>query len=274
MTKTIDRDVAAETRRFSFWAPDFSRSVTVGVDTSQAAYHAFEWAARHAWSLRTDLQVFLADPADATVQRVLERLPMLTAHFRPSGDDPVAALAEASSSSATLVLGCRGERHRSLGLGSLVLPVLRRARCSVVVVRGRPPAIRGEYGWITAAVGGCEDPVVLRRAVELCRTRRARLRLLHVHPPQPHGVSVPRDEVSVRRAVLFLRTTAPELVPEVEIDGRHPHEAVASLDSDLLVLGRGGQQDGVGLVTRAALYHSSCPVLVARPEPLHDQGVL
>ncbi|GGM77620.1 hypothetical protein GCM10011609_11810 [Lentzea pudingi] len=261
---------AVEPRRFSFWAPDFSRSVTVGVDTSESAYHAFEWAARHAWSLRTDLQVYLADPGDTTVQRVLERLPMLTAHFRPSGDDPVAALVRASDSSATLVLGCTGEQHRGLGLGSLVLPVLRRARCGVVVVRGRPEAIRGERGWVTAAVGGCEDPVVLRRAVELCRTRRARLRLLHLHLPAQHDASVPRDEAAVRRAVLFLRTTAPELTPEVLVRAGPPHESLAALDSDLVVLGRGGQGDGVGLITRAALYHSSCPVLVARPEPLHD----
>lgn len=266
---------AVEPRRFSFWAPDFSRSVTVGVDTSESAYHAFEWAARHAWSLRTDLQVYLADPGDTTVQRVLERLPMLTAHFRPSGDDPVAALVGASDSSATLVLGCKGEQHRGLGLGSLVLPVLRRARCGVVVVRGRPQAIRGEHGWITAAVGGCEDPVVLRRAVEFCRTRRARLRLLHVHLPAQHGDAVPRDEAAVRRAVLFLRTTAPEVTPEVLVESRHPHEALASLDSDLVVVGRGGQHDGVGLVTRAALYHASCPVLVARQEPpQHDRVTL
>jgi nucleotide-binding universal stress UspA family protein len=191
---------------------------------------------------------------------------MLTAHFRPSGDDPVAALVRASDSSATLVLGCKGEQHRSLGLGSLVLPVLRRARCGVVVVR--------EYGWITAAVGGCEDPVVLRRAIELCRTRRASLRLLHVHPPAQPDVVVPRDEAAVRRAVLFLRTTAPELIPEVVIESRQPHEALAALDSDLVVVGRGGQHDGVGLITRAALYHASCPVLVARPEPLHDDRVV
>ncbi|HEX7306957.1 universal stress protein [Lentzea sp.] len=243
--------------------------MTVGVDTSESAYHAFEWAARHAWSLRTDLQVFLADPGDTTVQRVLDRLPMLTAHFRPTGDDPVAALVRASDSSATLVLGCRGEQHRGLGLGSLVLPVLRRARCGVVVVRGRPQAIRGEYGVVTAAVGGCEDPVVLRRAVELCRTRRASLRLLHVHPPVQHGEAVPRDEAAVRRAVLFLRTTAPELTPDVAVESRHPAEALAALDSDLVVVGRGGQHDGVGLVTRAALHHASCPVVVARQEPTH-----
>ncbi|MFD4675435.1 universal stress protein [Lentzea sp. NPDC058450] len=261
---------AVEPRRFSFWAPDFSRSVTVGVDTSEFAYHAFEWAARHAWSLRTDLQVYLADPGDTTVQKVLERLPMLTAHFRPSGDDPVAALVGASDSSATLVLGCKGEQHRGLGLGSLVLPVLRRARCGVVVVRGRPEAIRGEHGWVTAAVGGCEDPVVLRRAVELCRTRRARLRLLHIHLPAQHDPSAPRDEAALRRAVLFLRTTAPELTPEVRVEARHPHESMASLDSDLVVVGRGGQHDGVGLVTRAALHHASCPVLVARAEPAKD----
>lgn len=261
---------AVQPRRFSFWAPDFSRSVTVGVDTSESAYHAFEWAARHAWSLRTDLQVFLADPGDTTVQRVLERLPMLTAHFRPSGDDPVGALVGASESSATLVMGCRGEQHRGLGLGSLVLPVLGRARCNVVVVRGRPPAIRGEYGWVTAAVGGCEDPVVLRRAVEHCRTRRASLRLLHVHPPAQHGSDTRRDEAAIRRAVLHLRTTAPELTPEVVVESRHPAEALAALDSDLVVVGRGGQHGGVGLFTRAALYHASCPVLVARPEPAQE----
>jgi nucleotide-binding universal stress UspA family protein len=258
---------AVEPRRFSFWAPDFSRSVTVGVDTSESAYHAFEWAARHAWSLRTDLQVYLADPSDTTVQRVLERLPMLTAHFRPSGDDPVAALVRASDSSATLVLGCKGEQHRGLGLGSLVLPVLRRSRCGVVVVRGRPPAIRGEYGWITAAVGGCEDPVVLRRAVELCRTRRASLRLLHIHLPAQCGAAVPRDEPEVRQAVSFLRTTAPELTPTVVVESRHPHETLAALDSDVVVVGRGGQHGGVGVITRAALHHASCPVLVARPDP-------
>ncbi|MFD5830275.1 universal stress protein [Lentzea sp. NPDC060358] len=142
-----------------------------------------------------------------------------------------------------------------------------------MVVRGRPPAVRGEYGRVTAAVGGCEDPVVLRRAVELCRTRRASLRLLHVHPPAQRGDEVPRDEAAVRRAVLFLRTTAPELTPEVVVQSRHPHEALARLDSDLVVVGRGGRHDGVGLITRAALHHASCPVLVARREPAHDDRV-
>ncbi|KOV85894.1 universal stress protein [Nocardia sp. NRRL S-836] len=244
--------------------------MTVGVDTSESAYHAFEWAARHAWALRTDLQVYLADPADTTVHRVLDRLPMLTAHFRSGGDDPVAALVGASDSSATLVLGCKGEQHRGLGLGSLVLPVLRRARCGVVVVRGRPPAIRGEHGRVTAAVGGCEDPVVLRRAVELCRTRRASLHLLHVHPPARCAASVPRAEAALRQAVSFLRTTAPELTPEVVVECRHPHEALAALESDVVVVGRGGRHDGVGVITRAALHHASCPVLVARPDPRPD----
>jgi nucleotide-binding universal stress UspA family protein len=257
------------------WQRPSGGSVVVGVDGSPSSYHAFEWAARHAWMLRTDLQVYSAIrgpdhvdlPIDETVQRVLHRLPMLTAHFRQSGEDPVSALSAAGRDAAALVLGSRGRAHAALGLGALVPQVIRRVPCDVVVVRGRPEAIRGEHGWITAAIGGHDALPVLANAIALCRARVARLRVLHIRPVRRGVDQVVEDDV-VRHAAAVLRHAAPDVRADFVAEHRQPHEVLTGLPSDLIVLGR--SRHGIDPMTKTALHHAPCPVLIGSrtwPDP-------
>ncbi|MFS8104262.1 hypothetical protein LFM09_44860 [Lentzea alba] len=237
----------------------------MGVDGSSAGYRAFEWAARHAVAMCTDLQVFdVAAQAgllagDETLRRVLRRLPTLIAHFRPGGADPVRAVTSAAAEQDILVLAGNGHTRASTGPGRLILPAITRPCCATVLVQGRPEAIRGEYGWITAVVGRGNDVAVLDSAITLCRVRGAQPRVLHLRPLLPgHGNLV--DDGVVSSAAAYLRDTAPDLSADFTLDRRQPHESLAALHSDLVVLERGHQRDA--LITRTALYHASCPVLI------------
>ncbi|CAL9470434.1 hypothetical protein SUDANB95_02808 [Actinosynnema sp. ALI-1.44] len=219
-------------------------SVGVGVDGSGAARRAFEWAVSFAAALGVELVV---------AGRPRVRVP--TAVRWVGGE----AEAVARSECGTLVVGPRGEPLHARHLGAVVDGCASRG---LVVVRGLPEAARGEHGVVTAAVGGAADSGVLLAAAEVGRARRARVRLLHV-PPSFGGAAEPSraDDTPLRRAVAFLKAVAPDLAPTVVLDHRQPHEAVAASVSDLLVVGRaaGG---GAGRIGKAALYHSSCPVLI------------
>lgn len=266
-------------RRVPAWERPFPRSVAVGLNDGHPDYRAFEWAARHAARCGADLQVFCLGPSTAAgagaalldnvlVRRVLTSLPLLAAHFRQHDADPVATVSAAASEAAVVVLGTAGpQRPDGPRLSDLVLPVLARCSCDVVVVGGRSEAIRGEYGWITACVdGGDHGDAVLRAAADLCRMRRARLRLLHVRPPHPHGHTGAGSAVP-RHASELLRLIAPDVQPVVVTDHRYPHEAVCAYPTDVLVVGAGrsARARGTGPFARTALYHASCPVLITGP---------
>ncbi|GAA0262297.1 hypothetical protein GCM10010492_74210 [Saccharothrix mutabilis subsp. mutabilis] len=161
------------------------------------------------------------------------------------GDPP--DLLVAAARARAVVVGHAGPfaLHRPL------LAVVDHAACDVVVVRGDP---RPTFDRVTALVTGtAHDAPVLAEAVELARLRGCALRVLHAVPPLP--VRVDDAQWPVAHADQLLRGVRHTSV----LARMHPHEAITRYaDTDLLVTGDPGP------VTRAALHHATCPVLVVR----------
>ncbi|GAA3431783.1 universal stress protein [Kutzneria kofuensis] len=244
--------------------------VTVGADGSYWGGMALDWAARHAWLHGASLQVLRACdgvpsdvPSDLGLSHTLRLYPLLPITCRPVGASPVIGLVAASEGSSLLVLGCRG--HRRFGLGEHVIPVLTGAHCDVLVVRGTPSAVRGEHRSVTAMVsGGLNDLLVLRRAAAFAASRRSRLRVVHAAPSDLRAIHDPDDVLHV--AELQFRALDTAVRATFTLDRALPHETVEHADdTDLLVVSRGESRRHLhmpGPVTKAALYHSPCPVLV------------
>ena len=238
------------------------QTVTVGTDGSRWGEAALRWAARHAWN-RGDELLVLRGVSGRPTRPITRDFPLLPMRIRVIDDAPLAAFTEASRESELLVLGCRGNRHRHLGLGELVLPTVFAAQCDVVVVRGADQAVDGQHHRVTAMVGGApDDAVVIAHAAEVALVAHADLFVLHAKagPLTHHQVSPGQDP----GAVLAAAETAVVRLPRrpdtaIEVVRSYPHEAIAErVDTDLLVVGRGGS----GAVTRSALHLAPCPVMV------------
>jgi nucleotide-binding universal stress UspA family protein len=181
-------------------------------------------------------------------------------------------------------------QHRALSqvkrvfTGSIVHSVAGRAHVPVVSVpEGWEPTTTPK-GFVTAAVQDpVEAPALLRAGFEEARSRGAELVVLHAWW-LASGFDVVvvdgafRDEWAARSREEIAPVLAPLKAefPDVHatIQVRHAPTAEAVLDaaeaSDLLVLGRRHHllplRSHLGSVARAALDHSTCPVLIA-PEP-------
>ena len=215
-----------------------SARITVGTDGSYWGDRALSWGAEHARLRGAQLRV-----------------------LHPATEDPVSTLADASATSDLVVLGCRGHRHRLLGLGEAVLPTVAAAHCDVLVVRGTAAAQRGENKRVIAMVsGGQNDVTVVEHAAAMANSHHARMEVLHAEPPtvMDDGVFAEKLRIEALRrriTVTMVRTL--------------PHDVIANSDgADLIVLGRGrsaGRPSNPGVVTKSALHHAPCPVLVVHP---------
>lgn len=201
--------------------------VVIIQDGARRDENALRWAAAHAQLVGTGLEI-----------------------HRPQ-DDYRAQL---------VVVGYRGPGSSALGLGGHVLPLLATTRCDTVIVRGTTAAIDAEHRHVTVLVsGGPGDGRVLRHAADYARRRGARLRVLHAAPPPANRCGIDSDHSHVlARAAAALGGFAHHAV----LVRSQPHEAIARCtDTDLIVVGSGETHDS-GTVTRAALHHAPCPVLV------------
>ncbi|MFC0542935.1 hypothetical protein ACFFH7_15660 [Kutzneria chonburiensis] len=179
--------------------------VTVGTDGSYWGQLALGWAVRHAHRAGLELDVYEADrrfelipadlPADIGTGSALRSYPMLPVRIRSSGPDPAAALLEAATETGLLVVGCRGQHKCHLGVGHHALLLAQTATSDVVVVRGRPQAVHGEFRKVTAWVG--EDDTIVSRARECARATRSVLEIVRQEPGG--GVPDTTDLVVVRR---------------------------------------------------------------------------
>ena len=256
------------------------KRIAVGTDGSYWGDAALGWAARHACAVGAELDVHQADrrfvdipadiPTDAGIGATLRAMPMLPVRILRSGPDPVSTLVAASAGADLVVLGCRGYHHGTLGLGRSVLPVVARARCDTVVVRGLPTSLHGRTRWITAMVRGISaDVEVLAKVAKLATSLQSKVRVVHVTPPAgPRWLPEQLGSATVlERAATQLGKLAPKVSPELRSFACQPPEAaVAVPDTDLLVLGDAANGDRTRLdpMTKAALYHSRSPVLVVR----------
>ncbi|GLY49843.1 universal stress protein [Lentzea sp. NBRC 102530] len=203
-----------------------------------------------------DPVVVIADGSPWSVEAV----EWATAHARLVHAPVVARWPEDRFRARLVVLGYQSRANSSLGLGRHVLSVVCSAGCDAVVVRGTSAARHGEHGRVTALVsGGQDDALVLARAAAFAEQRGAALRVLHAEP-----LPVLREDHDEDHTRVLAR--ASELLGDVAHSSmlvrRQPHEAIARcLNTDLIVVGP-GETRACGSVTRAALHHAPCPVLV------------
>jgi nucleotide-binding universal stress UspA family protein len=277
---TLNAPVAPRTTIVTTVAPVATKRIAVGTDGSYWGDAALRWAARHACVVGAELDVHQADrryvdmpadiPADAGIGATLRSMPMLPVRILRSGPDPVSTLVGASKDADMIVLGCRGHHHGTLGVGRSVVPVVTRAHCDTVVVRGLPSSPHGRTRWITALVrGGQQDTPLLAKVARLATSLQAKVRVVHVTPPAgPRWLPEQRGSATVlERAAAHLAKLAPRLDPELRsLACQPPEAAVACPDTDLLVLRDTPAADRARLdpMTKAALYHSRSPVLVIR----------
>lgn len=229
-------------------------AVVVGVDGSQHASHAVDWAARHAanesrplvllhavdtqWAAITGMAQGGVDPtpyldqADLAGQAILDTALARVGPARPDGaihtrtvrSDPRSALLRAAESASQIVLGSRGRGPvRSLLLGSVGAHVAGHATCPVVVVRPHNPGLV-RRGVLVGSDGSAESPSVLEFAYRQAASLDLPLTVVHtVWDPVAIGLEVQEivpDDIAYAPAALALSETLAglgEKFPEVHV---------------------------------------------------------
>ncbi|MBA6433720.1 universal stress protein [Streptomyces sp. GMR22] len=197
--------------------------VVVGVDGSDAASDALDWAAELAGRRGLPLRVVHASlweryegyipgtaadrPAErlhseavlaAAAERAGRRVPTLKVMTDLAADDAVTALLRAGKSAEALVVGSRGRgEFASLLLGSVGLGIAARAQCPVVVVRGRPENVRGAMNRVVVGIAererpGEQEPAPPSAAVAFA-LREARLRGVELEAVHAWRCAGPED---------------------------------------------------------------------------------
>ena len=261
---------ATTTRPHHVTPEGFGPSVVVGADGSPWGSAALGWAARYAWLRGESLTVYADStlPGEPSAADQLATMQPLPVSIVQSSSDPLRTLVPASEHAELVVLGCRGRQHVTIGLGRWVVPVVAAAHCDTVVVRGLDSAVHGMHSVITALVdGGGEDRPVLRRAAQLAETFHAKLHVAHAWPTPSGRTAGPSGDAHgevLDQAKDYLATVNRQLSANFEAVRAQPYELVASrTHTDLIVVGSGGP-GRLGGVTRDALHHALCPVLVVR----------
>ncbi|MFI1096803.1 universal stress protein [Streptomyces sp. NPDC020917] len=289
-----------------------NKPLIVGIDGSDSSLRAIDWAVAEA--TRRDLPVKLVHgslweryeavrPGFGTAvssghvmaehivasaaERVAKIAPELDVATTLAASDPGMALLREGEAATAIVVGTRGRGAiTGMLLGSTSLEVAAYATCPVVVVRGEPPNVRGEFGRVLVGVGAPgESSAAVEFAFGAAQAREADLLAVHAwHRPARElpdtghlsgDGSDPEAHEAERSLGAALLATA-QAYPKVTVQSRLPegraHTALldAATASDLIVVGarrpRGGVGMQLGLVNHTVLHHAACPVAVV-PQP-------
>ncbi len=278
----------------------------VGVDGSDSSLAAVDWAAdeaeRHGVALRLVYgslwehyerikpalspdrasERMIADHIVASsAERAERRAPDVKVSAEVLSEDPTSALLDEGKHAFALVVGHRGRGEvTDWLLGSTSLTVAARARCPVVVVRGRwnggQERPRVVLGVSDRGEGKAAAAFALREA-ELSGGRLEAVRAWRRSARAMTGDRAAHDEVA------RLRGEAEAAVEEALYDAATEHRSVgvtpftvegspraallnAAPGADLLVVGARRRSGGfgwqLGPVNHAVLHHSPCPVAV------------
>ena len=246
--------------------------IVVGVDGSAGCLPAVRWAATEALGRRAELRVLAAyhrrPPGGVTEQTAAAVHEAVTqARAAAPGVEvrgvalpgyAVPVLVHAGEDAALLVVGCRhGGGLPGMPSGSVGGQVATHARCSVVVVRGRPGA---DGGPVVAGVADDDTAgTVLARAFEEAALRSAPLVAVTV------GAAGGDDGVLAR-----WRDKFPEIAAERRVVGGRPDRVLEqqSREAQLVVVGpRRHGFEGVllGAAGTRLVERADCPVMIARP---------
>jgi nucleotide-binding universal stress UspA family protein len=270
------------------------RRVVVGVDSSDTALCAVEWAAREAHRRGVGLHVVHAAPylrgaADSPERRRARTILVrgYTAAHRTASElrittelvegAPAEVLVGASETAVLLVLGMGGTGAvDEIVLGSVALHVSGRAHSPVVVVRGRPRP-DPDNGPVLVGVGtdSGDDPAI-GFAFDAAQWRGVELLAVHVRGALSE-LAGDRTDCQVQHGLLSERLASwrrryPAVeVRHVVVHGRRTELLLALAEgTQLVVVGtrsRGAAAKVLlGSTSRALLRHSPCPVAVVRPD--------
>lgn len=247
--------------------------------------HAFIWPELRgpavptpAWLPGAGLQASAERTVDEAVRRAQETAPgvAVSGAVVPGAPEPV--LLRASVRAALVVVGDRGlGGFTGLLLGSVAVELASRARCPVVVVRGRSEPT----GPVVLGVdGGALRETVADLALSWAAANGLTLRAVHAVPdgrPRDLGAAGEQDRrwssdpATVPEefsAVEVRRRTRPAVEVERAVRSGDARRVLVreSKDASLVVVGSRGRGgfDGLllGSVSHAALHHAACPVAV------------
>jgi nucleotide-binding universal stress UspA family protein len=278
------------------------QSIVVGVDSSDNAARAVDWAAGeaaerglrlhlvHALDLPPSLGPLIDGPGydkaqRATGQALLDRLsdklhtqhPDLVFETEISTLDPVEALVGHSNRAQFVVTGTRGHGgFAGLLLGSVSLKVAAHARCPTVVVRGEEPYEPLDEIVLGVEPGQAEAPI--RFAFDTAAEVGASVSVVRAWAPSAAYAgyyvadAIEGREQQEAAEVADLIKAVHEDYPQVKLSTQvmlgNPVSALitAALSSRLLVIGahrhRGPLSVGAGYVVQGLLSHSPTPVAV------------
>lgn len=262
--------------------------VVAGVDGSQYAVTAAQWAAAEAGRCRVPLRLVAINDDPARAEYVDKALRDVTELCRArtesevSGESihghPIQELLRYSERALLLVLGSRGHgRFANALLGSVSRAVATHASCPVVVIRGNPATT----GPVVVGVDGSPSSLqALHYAFEAAAHRGTDV--IAVQAWTEEGLLavplVPEDRDKIQRdldqalagQVAEYREKCPSVAIRTVVRHGHP---VATLndtarDAQLLVVGHRGRGGFPGLflgsVADGLLHHAVCPVMVVR----------
>jgi len=277
-------------------------TIVVGVDGSESATRALDWAAAEARRARAELTIVGAwsygghlasvpAPADAArrvvreaLARVAERYPEVTVRDAVSEGTPSYVLIDAAHDADLLVVGSRGlGGFRGLLLGSVSQHCLNHAACTVVVVRSPVPAtpLGAEASSRRIVVGVDGSPGAgwaLRWSVGEARRTGAVLDVIASSVfagLTGYAVSIETDVLGAARQIardaqVQVGSQAEDVTVLTSVSGDPPAVALvdASRDADLVVVGAKGHHGLRGLLLGSvSLYvarNAYCPVAVVR----------
>jgi nucleotide-binding universal stress UspA family protein len=293
----VSEEVAAMARTTETGKHRPEHRIVVGVDGSEPAKAALNWAAAEAKRRGAVLQVLCAykrppladgsrdeyaEAAQQVVDKALVVLSTLAPEVVTKGDvhegSPAPALLETGEGAELLVVGSRGHGgFTGLLLGSVSHKCVHHGRCPVVVVR--PTREGPATGRIVVGVDGSghADEAVRFAATEAVLRHRV-LRIVHAwqFPPIGGYVAAPVEGYArlatelVDQGAELARSVALELEIETLTSMYPAAEGLlrASEGAELLVVGaRGHGGFGgllVGSVSQECVSHAPCPVVVVR----------
>ncbi|HEU5023495.1 MAG TPA: universal stress protein [Spirillospora sp.] len=277
-----------------------SESIVVGIDGSECANRALDWAADEA--VRRSRPLHIVHAVDSTPyrtplftppetvermmrlshrvldearERVRQRRPdlqtttLLVAEYAPK------ALQSESEKAYELVLGNRGHGgFASMLLGSTSLRMAARTTVPLVIVRGDTDD-RGEV--VVGLDLTKDEETTLSYAFDVAALREARLRVVHawlMYPTYVEAGYAPEDEkveAEIRKRVASVlapwRAKYPQVDVVEEVVIEHPVAALtnASRNARLVVTGaheRSWTAPRLGSISHGAVHHAHCPVAV------------
>ncbi|WP_020140579.1 universal stress protein [Streptomyces sp. 351MFTsu5.1] len=279
--------------------------IVVGVDGSEPALRAVDWAADEAARRELPLRLVYAslweryegaqltekpgrpseqaraeDVVASAARRATDRRPGVVVSTDVQPEEPEYTLIRESRSASLLVTGTRGRGGLAEALlGSVSLLVAGHAHCPVVVVRGQsaPPARA------RVVVGVGEQQAAVRFAAEEARQRGAVLEAVRAwrcpaHESSDHPLLTGEPaRLHEQQASEVLEKALLDVPDDVEVHRRtvegHARTVLvdASRDAGLLVLGARRRQRHFGLqlgrVAHGVLHQADCPVVIV-PEPV------